>query len=477
VVKNNIFANNSIAQISVSSEAVVGGGHIFSNNDYFKLGSSNVAGWDVINSVCPPARKTFAQWASLSNDTNYLSVDPKFVNPPSDFHLRSSSPVKDKGEGGVDMGAYPGNPGVNLTIDHERSSQLSVLSSVVTDTRNISAHDFVWQRVSPESQGFDGSKLETMVDALANQKTRSFLIIRNDRIVYEWYTPGREITKRHNIGSLAMSLVGGVALMVALNDGRIALDDFAWKYMPSWRNDPLKSTIRIRHLASQTSGIEDAEGPEPWKSAFWKRVQDPFSIALTEATRLFPPGTDSNYSNPGIAALAYAVTASLRGGQESDIRTLLKERIMGPLGVPENEWSIGYGRGNQIEGMKLYATWSGASYTPRAIAKVALLMLHKGRWEGKQLVASNWVNKMVSRATRVSDSGLCWWTNLDGQWPSLPRDAFAGAGSGHQLLLVVPSLKLVVVRNGGSLMREDDFWAGLEEYVFEPLMRAIDPSK
>ena len=48
-------------------------------------------------------------------------------------------------------------------------------------------------------------------------------------------------------------------------------------------------------------------------------------------------------------------------------------------------------------------------------------------------------------------SGLCWYTNFDGVWDRVPRDAFAGAGAGNQILLVVPSLDLIIVRNSSNL--------------------------
>lgn len=473
VVRNNIFYNNSSAQIWVSNQAVSNGGNVFSNNDYFKTNTTNVAVWNTSAGSCSTADKTLAQWVPLSKDTNSLSADPKFVNPPSDFHLQSTSPVRDKGENGVDMGAYPGNPGAGLTISLEGPAVLIPLSSASSNSRKVSLRGAVWKTATPESQGLDGSKLEAMVDVLASRKTSSLLVIRNDRVVCEWYEPGRDAKQRHYTASLAKALIGGVSLMVTLNDGHIKLDEYASRYIPAWLSDPFKSKIRIRHLASHTSGIEDAEGPEGWKRAFWARVPDPFSIAINDAPCLFAPGSDSTYSNPGVAALAYAVTASLRGTSRTDISSQLKERIMDPLGIAESEWSIGYGRSYQLDGMKLYSTWGGASFTPRAVAKVGLLMLHKGNWEGRQLVGSSWTTTMVSRSTAMPDHGLTWSINLDRQWPSLPRDAYAGAGSGHQLLLVVPSLNLIVVRNGGSITNESDFWAGLEEYVFEPLMNAV----
>src|SRR3546814_4912464 len=58
---------------------------------------------------------------------------------------------------------------------------------------------------------------------------------------------------------MAKALVGGMSLLLAEQDGRLKVDDLAWKYIPEWKNDPVKSQITIRHLATHTSGIEDSE--------------------------------------------------------------------------------------------------------------------------------------------------------------------------------------------------------------------------
>ena len=352
---------------------------------------------------------------------------------------------------------------------------------------------FVWQTASPKSQGMSTPKLDVLRDILADRGTKTFLVIRHDRIVYEWYAQDYGPTKRHYTASLAKALVGGMSLMVALNDGHLAVDDPAWKYIPAWKEHPEKSQITIRHLATHSSGIEDAEaGGLPhdqlpgWKGAFWKREPDPFSIARDEAPVIFPPGSDYAYSNLGMAMLAYAVTASLKGAPQSDILSLLRERIMKPIGVPDEEWSIGYGKGYEVDGLTLYANWGGGSYTARAAARVGRLMLRKGNWEGQQLINPVWVEKAVTYAeTPLPDrpagnpepgSGLGWWTNFDAVWAKVSRDAFAGAGAGNQILLVVPSLDLIVVRNGALLGQEskgEGFWGGLEQYLFNPLIAAI----
>ncbi|MGH8245501.1 MAG: hypothetical protein ACREUU_03610, partial [Gammaproteobacteria bacterium] len=221
-----------------------------------------------------------------------------------------------------------------------------------------------------------------------------------------------------------------------------------------------------------------------WKGAFWRRDPDPFTIALGDAPVIFAPGTRYAYSNPGMAALAYAVTASLRGAPQPDIRTLLRERIMIPLGIPDEAWSIGYGRAYDLDGLKLYANWGGGSFTARAIARAGQLMLHRGEWNGRQLVRRVAVERMVSYAglplpersaqNPAPGSGLGWWSNFDGVWPEVPRDAFAGAGAGHQVLLVVPSLDLIAVRQGEALEeRAAGFWGPVAEHFFRPLVEAV----
>ncbi len=351
-----------------------------------------------------------------------------------------------------------------------------------------------WEKASPEELGFSSSKLDAVRDDLAKRNTTSLVIVRHDKVVYEWYAPGWGPDKPHGTASLAKALVGGLSLLVAMNDGRIAPEDLACKYIPLWKDDPLKSRITIRELATHTSGIEDAEQDDiphmelpGWKGAFWRRDPNPFVIAIREAPVIFEPGTDNAYSNCGMAALAYAVTASLRGAPQRDIKALLKERIMRPLGIQDSEWVIGYGRAYETDGLNVYANWGGAEFTPRAAAKLGVLMLHRGEWEHKQLVSRQWAERVVANAglplphgplePDPTASGLGWWTNNKGGWTGVPKDAFGGAGSGHQFLMVVPSLDLVVVRNGQPINPEGHvgvpFWPPLVDHVARPVVEAI----
>jgi hypothetical protein len=190
----------------------------------------------------------------------------------------------------------------------------------------------------------------------------------------------------------------------------------------------------------------------------------------------FTPGGGFQYSNPGMAMLGYAVTATLNNSAHRDLRGLLRERVLRPIGVPDAQWSVGYEQTFNVDGLPLIATWGGGSFTPRATARVGRLMLRKGNWEGEQLIARSAVEQITTDTGTPGNGAIGWWSNNDASSERLPKDAFWGAGAGHQVLLVVPSLRLIAVRNGESLSSATNFDAALREYFFHPLMNAVKHS-
>lgn len=378
----------------------------------------------------------------------------------------------------------------------KHGTALFILFLVICFTHALpAAESFAWRHGSPASAGMDSLKLARMGEELARRGTLALLVMRRDRIVFEWYAPGHGPDKHHYSASLAKALVAGMSLALAMDEGLISENDTAAKYIPHWRDDPLKRLITIRHLATHCSGIEDAETPglghfeqSGWKLNFWERKPDPFSISVRQAPVICTPGECWHYSNPGIAALGYAVTASLRGRPRDNILDLLRERVMRPIGIPDEAWTIGYGNtAYDLDGMKLYAGWGGGNFTARAAAAVGRLMLRRGNWDGRQLINIATVESVLSYAgtplpDRSGDNpapagGLGWYTNFDRVWANAPADAFAGAGAGNQILFAVPSLELLAVRNGSlidtSSAERRMFWGGVVDYLIDPLMDAV----
>ncbi len=343
---------------------------------------------------------------------------------------------------------------------------------------------FEWTRAEPAAKGFDPARLDALRDDLAVRRTKAFLVIRDDAIVYEWYAPDHGEAKRHYTASLAKAVVGGLSLAAAMDRVHLDLDEPVAKFVPQWRDDPRKAKITLRHLGSHTSGISDADNsknanppPPAWEIDFWKRgpvPRDPFTLARDAAPLVSAPGAEFHYSNPGIAMLTYVVTAALRPAAEKDIRSLLRARVMRPIGAADNEWTCGYGQTFEVDGLPLVGSWGGGDYTARTLARIGRLMLREGNWEGVPVLTPEAV-----RAT-TRDSGLpgavnCgWWTNARGRIAALPRDAFWGSGAGNQTLLVVPSLRLIMVRNGQGLASgNENNDTALDKFLLTPLVGTL----
>jgi CubicO group peptidase (beta-lactamase class C family)/lysophospholipase L1-like esterase len=334
----------------------------------------------------------------------------------------------------------------------------------------------------------DGARLAELWSTLQKQNTKAFLVIRNDKIVYEKYSSLTRDT-RHYTASMAKALVGGVSLMVAMNDGLISPEDAAARYIPQWAGIPGKSGITIRELATHTSGIEDSEEGElphseltGWKKAFWDRLpvpNDPFTIARDNAPLVSPPGTALTYSNPGYAVLSQALTEAISATETTDLRSLISARILKPIGVSSTQWDCGYNQTFYVDGLPLVATWGGANFSPNASARVARLLLKKGNWGGSRLIRSDIVEAATTHPVPglPGDSLFGWWGNRDGNgarmYPSLPADAFYASGAGHQVILIVPSLDLIVVRNGEEIVSALGHGEALENHLFAPLMASF----
>ncbi|MBI1389014.1 MAG: serine hydrolase [bacterium] len=352
------------------------------------------------------------------------------------------------------------------------------------------ADAFEWRAGGAEANGFSSEGLEALRLELERNQTDGVVVVRNDRVVLEWYSKNSGPDKPHYTASLAKALVGGLSLMVAMQDGLVSPDDPASRYIPEWRGDDLRAQITLRQLATHSSGVEDAHSPYlghfemgGWKTRFWNRDPDPFSIARDWAPLRFKPGTAFEYSNTGMAMLSYAITAALKDAPQHDVRTLLRDRIMRPIGVKDDEWSIGYGKTYEVNGLPLVANWGGGNYTARAAARVGRLILHHGDWDGERILSPETITSALADAGTPAPfrgepegpaprAGLAWWVNTDGVLSRLPMDAVMGAGAGNQVLLIAPSLNLVAVRFGG-LIDPDSFWGGMEEHFFNPLIAAM----
>lgn len=335
-------------------------------------------------------------------------------------------------------------------------------------------------------EGIDLSALPRMGRRLAGAGTRAFLVVYRGRVAYEWTAWNAGPNRTHEMAAMAKPIIATTALLVAIGDGRLDLDTPVHRFIEPWAAEPLHRRIRVRDLAFHTSGLDDVDFPagrrgelDGWKRRYFEQHAERFRMAIEEVPVIFEPGSRHSYSGVGYYALAYTLAKALRGAPQPDVPSLLRARVFGPLGIPDDAWRISYGRRYEHDGLPLYVCGSGARMTPRAIARVAELIARRGRWNGETLIEPEAIERALgpSGSPPVSiEHG--WWLNGWGRWPELPPDALVGLGGGDQVLLAVPSLELVMVRLGSALDGSGDDREGsgdeaIVEQLFEPLMRAV----
>jgi CubicO group peptidase (beta-lactamase class C family) len=359
---------------------------------------------------------------------------------------------------------------------------------------------FEWRAQSCEDVLSTGNLENAIQEHSRREPLNAFLVIRHDTIAYEWYNTGCSLHTPHWTASLTKSLVGATSFLLALEDGIIMLDQPAYHFIPEWRSDPDRSRVTLRHLITHSSGLADAKPKEDqarWTGKFWQYPEH-YLFAKEKSPVIFEPGSHDLYSNPGMALLSYCLTKALMHSPEKDIKTLLRNRVMRHLGIPDDEWLLDwddpldplcrnpeiYGNGKPalVDGLEVYATWGGSSFSPDATARIGRLMLRHGIWEGKNILSEDIVREALKPhgATKLYDAnqrprtewGLGWRLNTNGCFHSLPKDAFIGAGRGIQILLVIPSLDMIVVRFGQHT-GEHEFWNEVEQYLFDPIMDAV----
>ncbi|UCG49516.1 MAG: serine hydrolase [Phycisphaerales bacterium] len=314
-----------------------------------------------------------------------------------------------------------------------------------------------WRQSSPESQGVDSAKLSAAISYLegncGGDGVRELVVIRNGYMIRR----GTDIDKVHGVWSLTKSFTSTV-LGLLVDDGKATLEAPACEYVPELRGS--YRGVTLRHFATMTSGYY-AVGDEPRGSYRHGPSETWFK---PRAKPLFAPGTKYAYWDSAMNEFANVLTR-IAG---EPIEELFARRIAGPIGMKRSAWDWGdFGR---IEGV-LVNGGSGnhnkhIRISARELARFGHLFLNRGKWDGKQLISSGWVDAATKPQVRAtlelghSSSadgrgvyGYNWWVNGTGgggkrKWPGAPAGTYSASGYNNNDMFVVPEWKMVIVRLG-----------------------------
>lgn len=280
--------------------------------------------------------------------------------------------------------------------------------------------------------------------------TRAVVVVHRGRIVAERYAEGFGPSTPLIGWSMTKSVL---AALVGIRVGQDGLDLHAPAPVPEWRDpgDP-RGAITLDQLLRMSSGLEFSEVTDDYGSDLVTMLFDRGDAAGYAAAKplAHEPDTRWHYSS-GTSNIVSRILRGSFGGDQAAYFHFPREALFDRMGM----------RSAVIE-PDAGGTFVGSSFmyaTARDWARFGLLFLQDGVWLGERVLPEGWVEYSTtptSCAPRGS-YGAHWWLNAgdpsepaDRPWPALPTDAFAAQGFEGQIVLVVPSRELVLVRLGQS---------------------------
>ncbi len=293
--------------------------------------------------------------------------------------------------------------------------------------------------------------------ALANN-SKALLIWRDGKLEESVYGPGTDAATPLNAKSMGKPL-GAIAVGRAIELGFIkSLDQPAADFIGEWRGTP-KAAITIRELLSMTSGLaEQGSVGDPanymTRAYLSPRHQD---VLINDYPLTSPPGTRYQYSN----ASADLIAVIIERATKRRYAAFVSEAVVKPLGAAGGEVWVDRPGGLAHAGCCILLP-------AQSWMRLGLLLLHDGVWERRRLLPEGYVEAMKTPSAQNPRYGLAIW--LQGEYiprrgfgrpgqmlgavlhsePYLAKDLFLFDGNTNQVLYMIPSQNLAILRMGDA---------------------------
>jgi len=375
---------------------------------------------------------------------------------------------------------------------------IAVFATVAAEQETPAAKE--WPVSAPSAVGLDAAALEALDADLASGKyglIDSMLVIRCGRQAFERsyahdydkiygerarktgplnhdlhgpynyfstefhpYYKHSDLHTMQSVSKTFTSITMGVAMQ--RGDFRVDLDVPILRYFDGYKIanlDDRKRRITLRNLLTMSSGLEwheDLAYDDPKNSADVMEATSDWVQYVIDQKMVSEPGTVFVYSSGGTELLAY-IFKKVTGRNVDDYAAEYLFQPLGmhyfwkhtPLGLPDAE--------------------GGLYVASRDLARIGLLFLHGGVWEGKQIVPADWIKQSVAPAISTGRGGwkygFQWWLVPYGK--AGEKLAWSARGFGGQQLILVPEYDLIVVFTGWDILPSS------EKYKHDQLERIL----
>jgi CubicO group peptidase (beta-lactamase class C family) len=314
------------------------------------------------------------------------------------------------------------------------------LSSILTLSYGQESY-IPWKMCSPEEQGMNSL---TFIDGINHFKQdsiniHSLLVIRNNQIVLDAYFYPFQKNYVHDLASVTKS-VTSLLIGIAIDKGYIENEDQrVLKYFPEYttQSETLK-TLRIRDLLNMASGLQ-CSWNDGEKELMQMRNSDDWVKFMFSLPFETIPGKKFSYCSGNFYLLAEILQrATKMTCLDFARRFLFKPMEFGKTYWLKNKKGVNHG-------------WGDLYITTYDMAKIGCLILNSGKWNGKQVISKEWIEKIVPlyKIQKTESYGYGWW--LDSENP----DEIQAVGRGGQRLFIFRERNMVIATNGGGFEAGD----------------------
>jgi hypothetical protein len=281
-----------------------------------------------------------------------------------------------------------------------------------------------------------GSQYNDFSTFLKKHKTTSFLIIRNDSMLYEQYFDDRSPESINPSFSVSKSFVSAL-IGIAISEGKIkSVDEPVTNYLPELKN-PGFEKIRIEDLLNMRSGIKFSE---TYTSPFGQMPRYYYGLNLQRYIRRLKVKAPPNQHYDYISVNSLLLSLILEKACGEKLSDYLSEKIWQPTGMEYPATMNVDSRRHQT--IKAFCCLNARS---RDFAKFGRLYLHNGNWFGKQIVPATWVKMSTSIINDSRDAHGSPYTYC---WRVLNNGSYYAQGVLGQFIFVCPAKNIIIVRTG-----------------------------
>ncbi|MCC6154416.1 MAG: serine hydrolase [Candidatus Hydrogenedentes bacterium] len=298
-----------------------------------------------------------------------------------------------------------------------------------------------WKSSAPEAQGMNSARLTEAVRFAreSNIHLHSLLVVRHGYVVLDAYFYPFQRGQLHDVASVTKSFTSTLVGMAVAQHKIADLDRTALGFFPEKTAANLsqaKEAITLRTMLTMRAGLVCVNQPTE-KTLLEMQASKDWIQFVIDRPMASTPGTTFTYDST-VSHLLSVILHRATGEKEEAFAT---SQLFGPLGITEYIWPCDP-TGTDNHG------WGDLHITPDSMAKLGLLYLNDGVWDGKRLLPEGWAAAATTAQATFQDDathtgyGYQWWVTDKG---------YQALGRGGQHIDVYRTKDLVVVMTSGGL--------------------------